>query len=210
MKLTKHAHACIEVEHDGRRILIDPGAFTPDATQLVNGADSVLITHSHQDHVVTDMLAAAMRARGHLAVYGPESVVVPLRGEFGPRACAVAPGDVLEVEGLAVTVHGGLHARVFAGAPRDPNVGYLLGGRLFHPGDSFDPPGVAVETLLVPVSGPWMKLAEAAAFVDAVKPRRAVAIHEALLSRIGLDLAERILGHAASVPVEFVPPGTVL
>ena len=207
MKLTKHAHACIEVEHEGRRILIDPGAFTPNAPQLLAAADAVLITHAHRDHVVHDAVVEAMSAREHVVLYGPESVVAPLRDSLGERVRAVAPGDDFTVAGLVVSVHGGLHAQVLDGTPRDPNVGYLLAGKVFHPGDSFDPPGVDVETLLVPVSGPWMKLSEAAQFVGAVRPRRAVAIHEAHLSSIGLDLAERILGQGALVPVEFLPAG---
>jgi hypothetical protein len=33
-----------------------------------------------------------------------------------------------------------------------PNVGYLIGGRLFHPGDAFTPPGQPVEVLAVPAA----------------------------------------------------------
>jgi L-ascorbate metabolism protein UlaG (beta-lactamase superfamily) len=210
MKLTKHAHACIDVEHEGRRIVIDPGAYTPEARDLLANADAVLVTHNHMDHLDPDAVTAAMRARVGLVLYGPEDVVAPLREEFGERVRTVTPGDVLEVVGLSVSVYGGLHAEVLPIMPRAANVGFLLGGRVFHPGDSLDPPDVEVETLLVPVSGPWIKLSEAAQFVDAVKPLRAVAIHEAILSRIGLELSARVLGNGSSpsVPVEFLEPGT--
>ena len=212
MKLTKHAHSCIEVEHEGRRIVIDPGGFTPNARDVLSRADAVLVTHSHGDHLDPDAVAATMRTRAAMVLYGVEDVVAPLREEFGERVRAVAPGDVLEVAGLSVSVYGGLHAQVLDGVPRGPNVGFLLGGRVFHPGDSLDPPDVEVETLLVPVSGPWMKLSEAAHFVNAVKPLRAVAIHEALLSSIGLGIAARILGNGSStcVPVEFLEHGADL
>ncbi len=210
MKLTKHAHACIDVEHEGRRIVIDPGAFTPNARDLLASADAVLVTHSHMDHLDPDAVTAAMRARVGMVLYGPEDVVAPLREEFGERVYAVRSGDVLEAAGLSVSVYGGLHAEVLPSMPRAANVGFLLGGRVFHPGDSLDPPDVEVETLLVPVSGPWMKLSESAQFVSAVKPLRAIAIHEALLSSIGLGLAARVLGNGSSpsVPVEFLEPGT--
>lgn len=201
MRLTKHAHACIQVEHDGTQIVIDPGGFTPRTPLLLEAADVVLVTHAHGDHVSYDALIDAMRARAHLVVYGPESVVASLRDEFGERVHAVDSGDEFEIAGLPVSVHGGLHAAVVRGVARDANVGYLLGGRVFHPGDSLDPPGVDVDTLLVPISGPWMKLAEAVEFVAAVKPRRAVAIHEALLSHIGRDLVGRILGQGGACPV---------
>jgi len=212
MKLTKHAHSCVEVEHERRRIVIDPGGFTPNARDLLASADAVLVTHSHGDHLEPDAVVDAMRARTAMVLYGTEDVVAPLREEFGERVRTVAPGDVLEVAGLSVSVYGGLHAQVLPSIPRAVNVGFLLGGRVFHPGDSLDPPDVEVETLLVPVSGPWMKLLEAAEFVNAVKPLRAVAIHEALLSSIGLGIAARILGNGSSacVPVEFLENGTDL
>ncbi len=209
MHLTKHAHACVQVEHHGKRIVIDPGDFTPDTPMLLAAADAVLVTHAHGDHVSFDALRTAMRARDHVSVYGPESVVTSLTDEFGDRARSVAPGDAFQIEGLQVSVHGGLHAAVFPGRTRDQNVGYLLGGLVYHPGDSIESPDIDVDTLLVPVSGPWMKLAEAVELVTALKPRRAVAIHEALLSRIGLDLVGRLLGRegASPVPVEQVTPG---
>lgn len=212
MKLTKHAHACIEVEHEGRRILIDPGGFTPNVTDILSRADAVLVTHAHGDHVLQDAVVEAMSARAHVVLFGPEAVVAPLRDQFGDRVRAVTAGDAFEVEGVAVSVYGVLHAEVLPIIPRVSNVGYLLGGEVFHPGDSLEVPHVEVDTLLVPVSAPWLKLSEVAEFVDAVGPRRAVAIHEAMLSPIGLDVAARVLGNGTSpcVPVEFVDPGTQL
>lgn len=209
MRLTKHAHACIQVEHDGTQIVIDPGGFTPRTPSLLEVADVVLVTHAHGDHVSYDALTGAMRARAHLVVYGPESVAGPLRDEFGERVRAIAAGDEFAIAGLEVSVHGGLHAAVVPGVERDANVGYLIGGRVFHPGDSVEPPGIAVDTLLVPISGPWIKLSEAVEFVTAVNPRRAIAIHEALLSHIGRELAGRLLGPggASPVPVEQFTPG---
>ena len=208
MHITKHAHACIQVEHDGKHIVIDPGGYTPDTPMLLDGADVVLVTHAHGDHVSLDALGNAMRSREHLTVHGPETAVAPLRDEFGDRVHAVTAGDTFTAAGLPVSAHGGLHAAVVPGGPQEANVGYLLDGRVYHPGDSWQLPGVDVETLLVPISGPWMKLAEAIEFVTAVGPQRAIAIHEALLSRIGLDLADRILGEGGLSPVkveQFTP-----
>lgn len=203
MHMTKHAHACVQVELDGQHLLIDPGGYTPDTPMLLDVADVVLVTHAHGDHVSLDALGNALRARGHLTVYGPEPVVAPMRDEFGERVHAVAPGDTFAAAGLTVSVHGGLHVAVVPGGPQEPNVGYLLDGRVYHPGDSWQVPDADVEILLVPISGPWMKLADVIDFVGAVKPQRAIAIHEALLSRIGLDLADRILGEGGLSPVKL-------
>jgi len=60
-------------------------------------------------------------------------------------------------------------------------------GNVYHPGDSYFVPDEEVETLLVPASGPWMKVGESLGFSRAIKPARAIAIHDALLSEAGLD-----------------------
>jgi hypothetical protein len=91
-------------------------------------------------------------------------------------------------------VHGDRHALIHPDIPAVPNVGYLVDGAFYHPGNAFFVPGATVETLLLPTSGPWMKLGEAADYVRAVRPQRVVQIHEMLLSEIGLNLAGTILG----------------
>jgi hypothetical protein len=45
----------------------------------------------------------------------------------------------------------------------------------------------AVDTLLVPASGPWLKLGEAIEFVRTVRPARAFPIHDAHFNDAGLD-----------------------
>jgi L-ascorbate metabolism protein UlaG (beta-lactamase superfamily) len=47
-----------------------------------------------------------------------------------------------------------------------------------------------VSTLLLPVSAPWLKLAEMLDFVRAVAPRRAFPIHDALLSEFGEQIVD--------------------
>ena len=49
MKLTHLGHACLLVETDGARLLIDPG--TMSAFEDVRDLDAVLVTHQHPDHL---------------------------------------------------------------------------------------------------------------------------------------------------------------
>ena len=58
MQLTKLTHACVRLAKDGAVLVIDPGAFG-DASAL-DGADAVLVTHEHFDHVEPDTLRAAL------------------------------------------------------------------------------------------------------------------------------------------------------
>jgi L-ascorbate metabolism protein UlaG (beta-lactamase superfamily) len=91
------------------------------------------------------------------------------------------------------------------------NLGYLLNDSVYHPGDSFDvPEGAQVDTLFVPVSGPWLKLSDSVEFVRAVRPRRAYALHDGLLGDVGLQVYNSNL--ARLVPCEYarLEPGTVV
>ena len=49
MKITKHGHACLELELAGKKALIDPGFYTEDVSGLKDVV-ALVITHSHDDH----------------------------------------------------------------------------------------------------------------------------------------------------------------
>ena len=193
MKLTKHEHACVVLEKDGASIVIDPGSFSPGAAEIIAGADAILITHEHMDHVNEAAITGALAARPDLRVYGPAPLGAMLaahQDQFTP----VVAGDQLTVGSFAVTVHGAEHALIHPDIPAIPNVGYLVDGSLSHPGDAYFVPEVPVSVLLLPTSGPWMKIGEAVDYVRAVRPQQVVQIHEMLLSDIGLYLASNLLG----------------
>jgi L-ascorbate metabolism protein UlaG (beta-lactamase superfamily) len=92
-----------------------------------------------------------------------------------------------------VAVFGRDHATVHPDLPVIPNVGYLVGGRLFHPGDALTEPGAPVELLAVPAGAPWLKLADAVDYLRRVGPRVAVPVHEKVLSEAGIRVHYRQL-----------------
>ncbi|MCF4136362.1 MBL fold metallo-hydrolase [Streptomyces sp. Tue 6430] len=212
MKLTKHAHACVTVEKDGTRVVIDPGTFTPDAAEAVSQAQAVLITHEHFDHFDEDLVAGALAARPELQVYCTAAVTAAL-GDQDARVHTVTAGDTFAVGSLDVTVHGRRHALIHADVPCPDNVGYLLDdGALYHPGDAYFAPDVPVHTLLLPTSGPWTNLGEAADYVRAVKPKRIIQIHELMLSDFGQQSTANLLGEngLTGIPVTRLKPGTTV
>ena len=193
MKLTKHEHACVVFEKEGATFVIDPGSFSPNAAEIISGAEAILLTHEHFDHVNADAINAALAARPGLRVYGPAG----LAGTFGDHQdqfTAVAAGDELKVGGFAVSVHGTTHAVIHPDIPTIANVGYLVDGSVYHPGDAYFVPEADVATLLLPTSGPWMKLGEAADYARAVRPERMVSIHDYLLSDAGNAVNGMFLG----------------
>jgi len=184
MKLTKHAHACVTLDKGDGGLVLDPGTFALNAAELVAEADTVLITHEHFDHFDEATITAALAARPELRVYGPAAVVGRWQGRAG-QVTTVAEGDRFVAQSFAVTVFGGLHAAIHRDIPQVANVGYLIDGRVYHPGDSYYVPPAPVTTLLLPTSGPWTNVGQAADFVRSVGPERVVQIHEIMLSEIG-------------------------
>lgn len=206
MELTKFAHACVALEKNGSTLVLDPGTLTPEAKDAVAGAAAVLITHDHFDHFDDALLAAALDADPELRVFGPPAVLDKLGAHDG-RVRAVAAGDAFGVGDFAVTVHGERHATIHPDIPSVANVGYLVDESLFHPGDAYFVPEAAVDTLLLPTSGPWTKLGEAAEYLRAVRPRRVFQIHELMLSALGQQSTRTILAGLTGLDVALPAAG---
>ncbi|WP_166352596.1 MBL fold metallo-hydrolase [Phytoactinopolyspora limicola] len=180
MRLTKYEHSCVLVEDGHGRVLVDPGNFSSGFEDLT-GLTAVLITHQHPDHVDLDRLPALLEKNPDAQVHADTGTVEALAGA-GIDARTVQAGDHLDV-GIGVDVHGEQHAVIHPDLPVVPNVGYLFGGRFFHPGDSFSPPEPDVEILGMPTAAPWQKLSEAIDYLRAVRPAVAVPIHQAILAK---------------------------
>jgi L-ascorbate metabolism protein UlaG (beta-lactamase superfamily) len=205
MRLIKYGHSCVRVESDAAVLVIDPGVFTERAA--LDGVDAVLITHEHADHLDLDALTEALGARPSVRIVTNAAVVGQL-GDLGDIATAVGPGDEFEAAGLAIRAFGGWHAQIHPDIPSVPNLGFLVAGSLYHPGDSFDvPAGVEVDTLFVPISAPWLKASESIDFVRAVAPKRAFALHDHLLSPPGLGLVDGLLSRLSGTAYQRLASG---
>lgn len=219
MYLTKLGHSCFRLEAGGTRLVLDPGAFS-DADAL-DGADAVLITHEHPDHVVPQRLADAAEANPDLEIWTNEAVAAQLAddeatADLGGRVHTVNAGDSFTVGpgsggpqagSLDITVHGSQHALIHPDIPLISNVGFLLPGGLFHPGDSFTVPELSVTTLLTPADAPWCKVSETVDWLRAVEPLTAYLMHDAILSEIGLGLVERVTNGLVSADVSQLTNG---
>jgi L-ascorbate metabolism protein UlaG (beta-lactamase superfamily) len=207
MLLTKLGHACVRLEKDDVRLVIDPGVWAGPGP--LDGAAAVLITHEHPDHVDDAALRSVLRTDADLQLWASETVAEQF-AEFGSRVHAVHHGDALSISGFDVHVYGAEHARVDRAIPVVPNTGFLVDGAVFHPGDSFTVPEDPVEVLLVPVSGPWLKFSDVADYLRTVSPERGYWIHDALLNDIGANLWQNLLAlsPARSGPASFLVPGT--
>lgn len=208
MRLTKLEHACVRIESGGGQVVIDPGAFSGD--DALTGANAVLITHEHFDHVQPDRLRAALTADPGLEVWTNASLAGQFDG-FGGRVHAVGHGDTFTAAGIDVHVYGSEHAVLHQDIPMVANTGFLLGGEVFHPGDALTVPEDPVRTLLLPGNAPWLKVSEMIDYGRAVAPGRAYVIHDGLLNEIGLGVLGNWLGLAAGdsgATFTRIEPGT--
>lgn len=207
--MTFLGHSTVLIELDGQRLLTDPilrprvgplrrAAEAPRREQW-SGADAVLISHSHWDHLDY----GSLRLVGtHTTLVVPRGLGSRLRARGFPRIVELEPGQHHGVGGLRVEAthaeHHGFGPPV-GGTAR--SVGYLVGGsrRLWFAGDTAFFAGmsaldIGLDLALIPVWGwgPTLRRGEhldpfaAARAVAIVRPRVAVPIHWGTLHPLGL------------------------
>jgi len=187
MRITKRGHACLDLDVRGTRVLIDPGNYSrvPETA----GVDALVLTHAHADHadpalvrqILVDSPAAVLLAPAEAV-----AALVEVISATGAEVDTVKPGDAAALGATVLAFTGGRHAPVHRDIDSGANVGVLVDGTLYHPGDSFVLPDRQVPVLATPVSGPWLKLGEVLDFVAGVRPGRVLPIHDAFLSDVGM------------------------
>jgi L-ascorbate metabolism protein UlaG (beta-lactamase superfamily) len=205
MRLTKKTHACIRLEKDGQTLVIDPGTFSEEDAAV--GADAILVTHEHLDHFNEGRLRAGLEANPAAGIWTLRSVAEKISAAFPGRVHTVGHGDTFSAAGFDVQVHGELHAVIHPDIPRITNVGYLVDGSVFHPGDALTVPDHPVETLMLPVHAPWNKISEVIDYVREVKPQRAFDIHDALLTDLARPIYDSQIGSLGGAEHGRLAPG---
>ncbi|MBI5161707.1 MAG: MBL fold metallo-hydrolase [Micrococcales bacterium] len=188
MKITKLEHACLLLEKGGERLVVDPGSFTAPVPELENVV-GVVITHEHPDHWTPDQLTRLLEANPGIPVYAPQGVA-DAAAEVKAEVTVVRAGDTVRAGGFELRFFGGQHALIHSSIPVVDNLGVLVDGELFYPGDSYTvPEGVEVQALAVPSSAPWLKIGDAMDYVLQVAPRHSFPTHEMVNSEAGKQMA---------------------
>ncbi|NEA15817.1 MBL fold metallo-hydrolase [Streptomyces halstedii] len=203
--LIKKAHSCVRLERDGRTLVIDPGGFSEDDAAV--GADAILVTHEHPDHFDEGRLRAGLESNPAAQVWTLRSVAERLSAAFPGRVHTVGHGDTFSAAGFDVQVHGELHAVIHPDIPRITNIGFLVDGSVFHPGDALTVPDRPVDTLMLPVMAPWNKISEVIDYVREVAPRRAIDVHDALLTDLARPIYDRQIGELGGADHGRMTPG---
>lgn len=174
MKITKYGHSCVLLDNGQQRILFDPGyLFILPELNL----DAVLITHNHRDHCDPGVLQQLLRQNENLVVYGNKDVTT-LLADAGVSIQSITEGQTISVGKMSLEVLGKEHAVIHPDIPLPENNSFLVNGKIFHPGDSYFVPDAPVETLLLPTGSPWSNIEQYLNFIDAVRPKQSMLIHD--------------------------------
>ena len=208
--LTKFAHSCFTLTINGQSLVVDPGVYTDDFAMPQQVA-AVLITHAHPDHCSPALIKRIMQAFPKAEIISVHDIIVDSttislpEGTISVRhAIAAVPGDTYQIGPFTLEFFGGEHAAVSPDIPRLHNLAALINDRIYYPGDSFALPQRPIDVLALPVAAPWLKFSEVRSFLQAVAPRLAFPIHDAILSNAGKGLIDTLCtAAAAKVGVEY-------
>ncbi|MEN9524046.1 MAG: hypothetical protein RL536_115 [Candidatus Parcubacteria bacterium] len=181
MTITKLGHCCLLIEIRGTRFLTDPGAYTT-AQNSVKGIHYVIISHEHTDHLHVESLKIVLANNPEAKVICNDSLGKIIQKESIPYT-KIADGESLELGGVKVAGYGLKHAPIYKDYEQVENTGYMFDEKLFYPGDAFHNPGVSVDILAFPVTGPWCTIAQAIYYALEIKPRVAFPVHDGNLVR---------------------------
>lgn len=193
MRITKHEHACLVIEHQGRRLVVDPGSFTEPLTGLTE-VDAVVVTHEHADHWTPQHLTALLDDNPGIPIYAPEGVA---RAADGFTITTVSAGDTLQAGPFTLRFFGELHAVIHESIPVVDNVGVLVNDSFYYAGDAYTVPDAEVTVLAAPLGAPWLKVGDAMDFVMAVGAQRVFGTHDRTLSPAGVGIAAGRIDWAA-------------
>lgn len=201
MRIKKVGHCCLVIDTEaGKRVMTDPGDYSMGQSD-VTGVDLVLITHEHGDHLHVESLKAVL-ANSPGAVVVANSAVGKILAAEGIDHQVLEGTAAAEVAGIPLEAFDARHEEIFEEMGQVQNTGYLIGGRLFYPGDAFKVPGKPVDILALPVAGPWCRIRDSIRYALEVKPKKAFPVHDGAL-------LDGRWGSVHGAPAKLLPPAGI-
>jgi len=181
MRIKKFLHSCLLLEKDGKRLLIDPGAFSFIEGKLkpedIGPVDAIFITHKHLDHFDPSVLKKFV-SFGSAKIYTIEEIGQLLKAA-GLSYERIQPRDEFLLNGFRVKVYSAPHGRLPIPVP--DNIAIKI-DNLLHPGDSFAADVFEhCDLLALPIAGPWATLNDGMAMTARLKPKIVIPIHDAII-----------------------------
>lgn len=190
MKITKYPQSCFLLETNEKKILIDPGKYVYEQTDMEPGdfkdIDILLLTHRHHDHCFPEAVKVIRENNPKMIIFGNSEVNETLNSEGGVGCDIVKIGDIREFDNIKIevvkAVHGYLVEMKDEGFPKENN-GYLIDdgkSRLYHCSDTicFRNENKA-DIVLVPICGHAvvMEPGVAVEFCKEINPKIVIPMH---------------------------------
>ena len=201
MEITKYEHACLLINKNGTRLLIDPGNYTNLPAKL-EGIDIVVITHEHFDHLDIPNLRKVLEQNPQAEIFSTEHAAAALSKE-GINCQAVKNRLTTNSKGFELHFEEVEHSIIYGVSPcRNLSIG--VGDFLYYPGDSFANDGRKYELLALPASGPWFNMAEAIDLAKGFDARYIFATHDIHASKRGYESFYSWVGRLAGKSNEMI------
>lgn len=179
MKITKYEHACLVLEEQGKKLVIDPGDFSSSLPDLDNVV-AIVVTHVHFDHLNQERVDKLLTANPKAQIFSVNQVKEKLATT---EICT--PNSGCKATPFELQFFGETHAIIHPDYPKFENTGVLVNDAFYYAGDSLIKPGVPIKVLAVPASGPWAKTGEVMDYLAEIKPEIVIPVHDSLNSDAG-------------------------
>lgn len=207
MRIQKYLHSCLLLEEGGKKLLIDPGAFSfiegNTSPKDIGPVDAILISHEHTDHYFPEALKefCAMKPTKIIA----PKWIMPKLEEEGLTCQVIEEGDTLKVAGFSIEAFESSHERLPKAGPG--HLGFMINSKLFFPGDSFSLQSVEnCEVLALPISGPFLTLVDALEYAHLIGPKKVIPVHDGILKDFYLErIHKQCKEYLAEKEIDFLP-----
>ncbi len=181
MQLTKYIHSCVLLEEAGEKLLFDPGKFSFNEglvkPEIFSDVSTIVITHSHPDHVEVEALKQIVAQSGAIVVANSK-VAANLQAQNIP--VTIMEEGSQQFGGFTLQAIPTKHEPILA-EELPPVTAFLVNNRVLNPGDSFQPSLFGfegVELLILPVMAPWLTELAVFDFARRMKPRQVIPVHD--------------------------------
>jgi len=191
MRISKYIHSCLLVEEGDDKILFDPGIFSfvegKVSPATFKDVSTVVITHSHPDHVDIPSLKKILANSKASVVTNTEGKTALEKEQI--QAIVLEEGDY-QTRNFTLHAIAATHEKILA--PTLPqNTAYVVNGMLLNPGDSFAShlsTLKGIKALALPVMAPWTTDVEMAQFARTMAPQIVIPVHDGYVKDFFLKL----------------------
>jgi len=185
MRITKYNQACLLIDTNGIRILVDPGVIGYNDSLLDewSNIDLILVTHKHMDHFNKEAILEIIK-RDKASLYTTKEVI----DEYSLKdVIEVKVGDIINFKNIKIEVTKAIHGYLYGMRENNIeityNVGYIMDDaktRLYITSDTIGFYNTyKCDILCMPFNGNGLTLGlvDGVSFIKGINPKIVLPIH---------------------------------